>query len=374
MMKKAPLLSVWAVMILFTAGTHIHAVDGPDDLEEPLSAVELTRLILDGDASALTSPDAVATDGTFSHFDPLGFPETADGRLVVQSHPFGPATSLRGDHAPFLLYARYTNEQRDAVLLARAGQISDPLPDGGVHTVPFGFGAVRLNAVDISIVEGIIVPHISDNRKAYTEFPLFDLYAGLMAGTDGVGLGVRGVFRERYTAHLGASASSARYLDDATLRRAPIVSFTAGGGLRVPGILPELIGPNLISFGGDTLLEVRGSALGGGVGIQPGAFLELERVFFDETSESRDFRTDPRPFNYRVHSVFARLTGRIDPQSIFVANPFLIGISIGYRTNVIGPRIPEHEFKRTEIVYVADEFLEDIRRQAERRDARSDSR
>ncbi len=358
---------------MFLASSLIYAVDEPDVFDEPLSAVELTRLILDSEPHELASPEAVATDTAFSHYDPLGFPETSDGRLFVQLGSFGPATTLRGERTSFLLYAQYTNEQRDAVLLARAGQISDPLPDGGVYTVPFGFGAVRMNAVDISIVEGIVLPHISDNRKAYTEFPLFDLYAGLTAGTDGIGIETRGVFRERYTAHLSTSSSSARYIDDGTPRRTTVVSFTAGGGLRVPGFLPELIGPNLLSFGGDALLEVRGNALGGGVGFQPGAFLELERVFFDEPPDNRDFRTDPRPFNYRVHSVFARLTGRIDPQGIVAADPLRLGLAIGYRVNVIGPRIPEHEFKRTEIVYVADDFLDDIRRQVERRDARPDS-
>lgn len=365
---------VWAVIAMIYATPLLAAIDDPDlggDPAEPLSAVELTRLILDGTVREVTASDSVDTDGEFSHYDALGFPETAAGRLVVKLEPFGPATRPRGENASFLLYARYSNVQRDAVLFARAGQISDPLPDGNVYTVPFGFGAIRKNTVDISVVEGIIVPHVSDNQKMYTEFPLFDLYAGFMAGTDGIGVGLRGVLRERYTAHLGVGVSSARYLDDGQLRRSPVGSFSAGGGLRFPGILPELIGPNLITIGGDVSVEVRGSDLGGGTSVSPGAFVEMERVFFDRSAEDRDYRLDPRPFNYRVHSVFARFTGQIDQDGISVGDPFRVGISIGYRVNIVGPRIPEHDFKRTEIVYVAEEYLEDLRRQVERRNARS---
>lgn len=355
---------MWAALFSICVATPLAAID------EPLSAVELTRRILEADEQTYTAADVIDTNGLLSHYDAAGFPETDAGQLVVQSESYGPVTYLQGVNTPYLLYARYSNTQRDAVLFARTGTISDPLPNGGSYTVPFGFGAIRTNAVDISVVEGVIVPHVSDNQKQYTMFPLYDVYGGLMAGTDGVGFELRGVLQERYTARLGASVSSIRYVDADQMRRSPVGFFSAGGGIRFPGLFPELIGPNLITAGGYLSVEVRGSNLGGGVSGTPGGFIELERVFYDSPAEGRDYRTDPRPFNHRVHSVYARLNGGIDLNGILGGTPLRFGIAIGYRVNIAGPKIPEHDFKRTELVYVAEEFRADLRQQNERRELR----
>ncbi|TVR58568.1 MAG: hypothetical protein EA426_09605 [Spirochaetaceae bacterium] len=341
----------------------------PRLVSEPLSAAELSRLILEGEVD-LSSPELVDTDGEFARYDDLGFPETASGRLVVSRESYGPAVRLRGERTPYLLYAQYINEQRDAVMLARDGDFTDPLPDGTAYTVPFGFGAVKMNAVDVSLVESIAVPHFSDNRKTYLTFPLFDLYGGVVTGSDGFGPSLRAVFRERYTVNASVTVASAWAYDGDRLTRSPIAAFSAGAGFRFPGVLPDLIGPNLITVGADVSVRVRGGALGGGAEFLPGAFVEIERVFFDTVPEDRDFRLDPRPYNYRVHSVYARLTGHLDVAGIGSGDPFRTGVSIGYRVNVIGPRIPEHEFKSTEIVYVADEYRQDLQTQAERRSRR----
>lgn len=43
----------------------------------------------------------------------------------------------------------------------------------------------------------------------------------------------------------------------------------------------------------------------------------------------------------------------------------------GFQFNLIGPRIPDHEFKSTEVRYVHEYYVEDLRRQAERRAERN---
>ena len=67
---------------------------------------------------------------------------------------------------PFLLYAQFANRQRDAVFLARDGLVQDPLPDGSFVNIPYGYGALKTTTAYISLVEGIVVPHVSDNQKA----------------------------------------------------------------------------------------------------------------------------------------------------------------------------------------------------------------
>ncbi|GAB6091191.1 hypothetical protein [Spirochaeta dissipatitropha] len=336
---------------------------------EPLSAVELSRLILESEDD-LSSTALVDTSAEFLRYDDAGFPETASGQLVIDIEPYGPVIRLRDDTTPYLLYAQYTNKQRDAVILARDSDFTDPLPDGTNFTVPFGFGAVKMTSLDVSIIESIAVPYFSDNRKTYLLFPLFDLYGGIVTGSDGFGPSLRAVFRERYTINTSVTISSAWAFVDGRLTRPPIASFAAGAGLRFSGALQDLIGPNLITLGGDITLRIRSSALGGGVDFLPGAFVEIEKVFFDSRPEDRDFRLDPRPYNYRVHSVYLRLTEHLDFTGIGLSDPFRTGISIGYRVNMIGPRIPEHDFKSTQFVYVADEYRQDLQTQANRRQLR----
>lgn len=336
---------------------------------ETLSAIELSRLILESEDD-LSSPELVDTSGVFAAYSDAGFPETASGQLVIEREPYGPVVRLHADTTPYLLYAQYTNTQRDAVILARDNDFADPLPDGSKFTIPFGYGAVKMTALDVSLIESIAVPHFSDNRKNYHMFPLFDLYAGIVTGSDGFGPSLRAVFRERYTINASATISSAWAYVDGRLTRPPIASIAAGAGFRFAGALQDLIGPNLITLGGDITLRIRNNALGGGIDFLPGAFAEIEKVFFDSRQNDRDFRIDPRPYNYRVNSVYVRWTEHLDFTSIGLSDPFRTGISIGYRVNMIGPRIPDHDFKSTQFVYVADEFRQDLQTQADRRQLR----
>jgi hypothetical protein len=44
--------------------------------------------------------------------------------------------------------------------------------------------------------------------------------------------------------------------------------------------------------------------------------------------------------------------------------------ALGFRYNLLGPRIPAHEFKETRVIYLNDEYREQILQQRERRRAR----
>lgn len=45
----------------------------------------------------------------FDHYNAKGYPEDANGRLVLCAHPDGSILSLRGDRDPYLFYAQYRN-------------------------------------------------------------------------------------------------------------------------------------------------------------------------------------------------------------------------------------------------------------------------
>jgi hypothetical protein len=46
--------------------------------------------------------------------------------------------------------------------------------------------------------------------------------------------------------------------------------------------------------------------------------------------------------------------------------------ALSYSYNFIGPRIPSHAFKETEVMYLNDLYRDDLERQQARREARSD--
>jgi len=94
--------------------------------------------------------------------------------------------TMKGDDLPYLLYAQFANRQRDGIFLARNGDMEDPLPTGHLHRIPYGCGALKINTVYLSLVEALLVPHVSDNQKSYETFPLRDLYLGGSVGVTGL--------------------------------------------------------------------------------------------------------------------------------------------------------------------------------------------
>jgi hypothetical protein len=102
--------------------------------------------------------------------------------------------------------------------------------------------------------------------------------------------------------------------------------------------------------------------------------LDIERVLYDTAHSKQDFRANPRPYNYRVNSLSVRIGAYLDVPT-FKAGGSIVRfmISAGAQFNILGPKIPEHEFKTTHVRYVHEYYVEDLETQSERRKARADS-
>ncbi len=310
------------------------------------------------------------------HYDGQGYPEDAAGLLVFSSDPAGYLVTLRGEPDPYLLYAQLANRQRDAVLLARSGNLKDVLPSGEAITIPYGYGALKTNTVYVSVVEGQIVPHLSDNRKEYAYFPLEDWYVGVTTGFDGLAAGLQYVRAEKWVAYgsIGLNLLGAAGLGLYAPFNWYSLPLHLGGGRRFPGLVEYLIGDNHWTVGGDLLL---------GLGDRDGdpatpAFVWMPGVFF-EVEKSRpvraagqgtDYREDARPYNYRLEALFLRLGLYLDVQNALRSSPVKLDLTLGWRTGVSGPRVPAQPFKETRLTYIHDEYRREIQRQRERREER----
>jgi hypothetical protein len=348
------------------AGPEANALEIPDDLSP--------------EAGNLPLLPVAPADGP--RYDADGFPEDDLGLLLVEMDPAGYAVRLRGVSFPFLLYAQFANRQRDAVFLARDGLVQDVLPDGTFRDIPYGYGALKTTTAYISVVEGIVIPHVSDNQKAYTEFPLRDLYVGGALGFGGLQAEVRYVDRERGFAFARVGLNFLGGVDIAAF--APLnytwLSVDLGGGAAFPGLLENLLGPNHWSIGGDLRIglgDADRDPLTPAFTWMPGAFFELEkRDLFGWADRwagfepQGDYREDPRPQNYHVRALNARVGLFVDLQNGADTGWIKVDASVGFRYNVAGPRIPEHPFKETRIVYLSEEYRRQILRQRELREQR----
>ncbi|MFW5784036.1 MAG: hypothetical protein ACOCY8_05915 [Spirochaetota bacterium] len=204
------------------------------------------------------------------------------------------------------------------------------------------------------------------------QFPLTDFYLGAGFSLTGPTAVARYVHTGRYVGYLAAGFNPSASSDPPSLLSRYVVPIHLGGGYRFPGALPDLLGENNWTVGAELLVGVGDpdpeAAPEGGV-LVPGVFLDVERVLFDEGSLRRDIRTDPRPYNYGVNALVVRVGAYLNVTD--AASGLLIPmIGLSYQYNVLGPRIPEHDFKETQVLYVSDVYREDLRRQAERREAR----
>jgi hypothetical protein len=320
-------------------------------------------------------PDALRYDGD-------GFPESPRGLLVVEPDPAGYSVRMRGVDFPFLLYAQFANRQRDGVFLAREGAIGDPVPDGSLMNIPYGFGALKTTTAYISVVEGIVIPHVSDNQKSYQLFPLRDLYLGGSLGVTGLLAEARFVERERLVASARAGWNLLGGVGGAAI--APLgysaVSVHLGVGVEFPGLLEDLIGPNHVSVGGDLRLglgDADHDPATPAVVFMPGAFFELEKrdLFgwdhgWAGFGPRGEYHEDARPLNYHVRALFVRLGVYLDVQNGGDTGWIKADAAIGFRYNVLGPRIPEHSFKETRVVYLSEEYRQQILRQRQLREQR----
>ncbi|MFP4384482.1 MAG: hypothetical protein ACLFST_07060 [Spirochaetia bacterium] len=316
----------------------------------------------------------VNVGGELDHYDSDGFPEDEDGLLVFDMEETTPLVTMEDDPVPFPLLAQFANIQRDAVFLSRNAPIIDTRPDGTRKTIPFGYGAVKLNTVYLSLVEGIVLPHFSDNRKEYRVFPLSDIYIGASAGFTGIGGDIRFTLMERYCMY-----SSFRINAFRSLRKPPFsynsVSVVLGGGYRFISPVTVLLGQNFWTVG----LEMY-SGFGDGDRDPatrpfywiPGIFFEIEKTFSPKQSGEQDYRTDPRPHNYRVSSFSLRGGLGFNIGNYGDSGFLKLDLSLTYRFNIKGPSIPVHEFKQTEPVYLSEQYLAQIEAARKRREIRAE--
>ena len=319
-------------------------------------------------------------------YDDEGFPEDPTGLLVLDQDGEEYLVYLRNVSAPFLLYAQFVNRQRDAVFLARDGALQDPLPDGSFTDIPYGYGALKTNTLYISLVEGLILPHLSDNRKTYQSFPLQDLYLGASLGVTGLLAEVRYVHKEQALGFLRGGVNLLGGLGGTGL--APLnyyaVTVHAGGGIQFPGLLENLIGSNHWSVGGELMLGLGDADRDPNTPAvlwMPGVSFELQKrnLFgwggrWAGFGEQGDHHEDPRPLNYHVRALYARLGLYVDLQNGRDSGYLKLDAAVGFRYNLLGPRIPEHRFKETRVLYLSDEYREQVLRQREQRQQREQRR
>lgn len=354
-------------------GTTGPAYEIPEDLSPEAGNVPLAPVVAPGDL----------------RWDDDGFPESPRGLLVVAPDPEGYSVAMRGVEFPFLLYAQFANRQRDAVFLARDGEVQDPLPDGSLFNIPYGYGALKTTTAYLSVVEGIVVPHVSDNQKDYRQFPLRDVYVGASLGVTGLLAEVRFVERERFLASVRAGWDFLGGVGGTALAPLAPLNYSAlsvhlGAGVEFPGLLENLLGENHWSVGGDLRFgfgDADGDPATPAAVWMPGAFFELEmRDLFGWGGRwagfgpRGDYHEDPRPVNYHVRALAARVGVYVDVQNGPSAGWIAVDAAICFRYNVVGPRIPPHPFKETRVVYLSDEYRQQILRQRELREQRMQER
>lgn len=304
------------------------------------------------------------------HYDQTGYPESAEGLLIVENDPTaGPITMVQGNK-PHYVEAQFVTVQRDAVWLARQGAVVDVLPSGASYEIPYGYGAVKRSLAATTLIEAQVQPHFSDNQKSYDVFPLQDFYLGAALSLVGLRADLRYVSKERYVGHIQAGVNVAA-MAGAKFNRtfgafaAPIV---VGGGIRYPSLL-NIVGTNWTT--GAELILGLGSVdkdpdTANAIAL-PGLFHEVEWTFLRDLGVT-DYRSDPRPYNYGVHSLYVKVGAYPD----FLGGPtksLLFDLNIGYRYNFQGPTIPRHQFKETRVTYASDRYvqrkLEEERRRQE---------
>jgi hypothetical protein len=311
------------------------------------------------------------------HHDADGHPESADGRLVLTVDPeLGPYLVMQ-DGRPHSVEAQVANLQRDAVLLAREDGRADERPDGTRFEIPYGWGALKTNLAIVTLIEARLAPHFADNHKRYTLFPLSDLYLGGAVSVSGVHAELRYVHTEQ-TVVYGQLGLNPLAMAGATVGRtwaAFAVPLRAGGGWRYPSPL-RFLGTHWTS--GLELLLGLGAAdepihETAAVVFLPGLVQELEWTWRRDL-DIEDHRADPRPSDWGVHALFARVGLYLDAFSgRGGTGGLLVDVSVGYRFNLLGPDIPEHAFKATEVTWASARYVARKRDEEARRRALEDA-
>lgn len=293
------------------------------------------------------------------HYDAVGYPESYEGLLIVEQDPqAGPFTRLHGVQ-PYYLEAQFQTLQREAVWFARSGPIVDVLPNGTAYEIPYGYGAVKQSLSVLTLIEGQVQPHMSDDQKSYRVFPLEDVYLGATLSLLGVRADLRYVKKERYVGYaqaglnlLGMAGANVNRTYDSFA-----VPIVVGGGLRYPSPL-SFIGNNWTT-GLEAILglgSIDDDPKTANVVFLPGLFHEVEWTF-PRAIDVVDYRLDARPSNYGVQSLYAKVGAYADFTG-GITNSVVVDVHIGYRFNVQGPNIPHHLFKDSKVTYASQRYAE----------------
>lgn len=293
------------------------------------------------------------------HYDAVGYPESYEGLLIVEQHPqAGPFTLLHGVQ-PYYLEAQFQTVQRDAVWLARRGPIVDVLPNGTAYEVPYGYAAVKQSLSVLTLVEGQVQPHMSDDQKSYRVFPLQDVYLGATLSLVGVRADLRYVQKERYVGYVQAGLNLLG-MAEANVNRTYdsfAVPIVLGGGLRYPSPF-TFLGSNWTS-GLEAILglgSIDDDPDTANVVLLPGLFHEVEWTF-QRAVDVVDYRLDARPYNYGVQSLYAKFGAYADFTG-GITNSVVVDVHIGYRFNIQGPDIPHHLFKDSKVTYASPRYAQ----------------
>jgi hypothetical protein len=320
----------------------------------------------------VTATTLLGVGGVTHHHDANGYPETAEGLLVTEvDAEVGPIVVLDG-RRPHYLEAQVASVQRDAVLLARRGARADQRPDGSAFTIPYGYGALKLNTSIVTLVEAQLVPHFSDNQKSYQLFPLTDLYLGGALALTGPRADARFIHTEQYVgyAQVGLNLLALAGARINATHGAFAVPLVVGGGYRYP---------SLVSFLGTHWTTGLELTLGAGDAdelpttraliVLPGVVHELEWALDREVARG-DHRADARPSDWGQQALFVRVGLYADLASgSGGAGGLLVDVAVGWRFNLLGPTIPEHAFKDTRVTYASERYVarkreEEVRQRA----------
>lgn len=304
------------------------------------------------------------------HFDEDRFPESATGLLLVEvDEEVGPITMMQED-SPHYVEAQFTNRQRDGVFLARTGDREDPRPDGTSFAIPYGYGALKTTMSVVTLVEAQLKPHFSDNQKSYELFPLSDLYLGGALSLTGPALDARYVHTESLAVYtqLGLNLPAIAGVQIADTYGAYAVGFTAGAGYRYPSLL-RILGTHWTSG-----VELRVGAIAADddpdthpLVLMTGLVQEFEWTM-ERPLDILDHRSDARPSNWGLHSLFGKVGLYLDVVS-GGSGLLLVDIGVGYRFNLLGPTVPPHEFKGTTVTYASQRYIDGKKEEEARRQA-----
>lgn len=282
------------------------------------------------------------------NYDKDGFAQDKNGQLFwLDDAVLGRYTYLKDSDKLSLLYYQYSNQQRDGIILARWDGVMDNLPDGRALAIKRGYGAVKLNSVLLSGLKGVKRPHFGNNVKEYRHFTIQDWLLGFGFGVLGPEAELRFVSADTWVFYAHASLNILTSLELTPLYGSFGFKTGFGVGARIPApIQLPLIGKHYWGLYLDMAV-----GLGGENSFIPGLFFEFTKCTFDDPNVKRK---GGLPYNYHVNEYYLRFGVHLDTRENGSGTSF--DLSLGYRFAIRGSKIPGHEQKTTQTVYIHPEY------------------